>query len=116
MAKRKDHDLLCRLGARFRAIRVRMGRTQEEVAEALEIQPTTLSRWETGKSGLSLPLLAQAADYFGVDLGELVRQREDQELGPEEAALVGTWRKLDDEQKGLILGMMGQMVGKGRRP
>lgn len=115
MVKRRDHDLLQQLGARFKAIRLERGRTQEQVAEALQIQPTTLSRWETGKTGLSLPLLAKAAVYFGVDLGDLVALAPATagELAPDEAKVVGAWRLLDVEQKDLIVRMMGQMVRKG---
>src|SRR5690242_17162392 len=72
MPKPKDHQLLAKLGTKFREIRVMNGWTQEGLAEALSIQSATISRWERGRSGLSFPVLAQAAELFGIGLGELL--------------------------------------------
>ena len=114
MAKQRDPELLARLGTRFRGIRHAAGKTQEQVAEALGIQPTTLSRWERGRVGLSLFVLAKAADYFGIGLGDLTAlDRDLPEVSPGERGLLEAWRGLDTDQRKIVQGMIDQMLKQG---
>ena len=59
MPKKRNTDLLVALGQRLQVTRKARGWTQERLAEALDLQPVTLSRVETG-------------DILGVTLGDLV--------------------------------------------
>lgn len=72
MPKKRNTDLLAALGARLQALRKARGWTQEQLAEALDLQPVTLSRVETGDRAISISLLADAARVLGVSLGDLV--------------------------------------------
>ena len=46
--------------------------TQEELGEALYVSSRTVSRWETGSSLPDLMMLQNIADYFEVDIRELI--------------------------------------------
>lgn len=58
---------------RLRNIRKERGYTQQEVAEALHIGQNTLSNIENGKSKLDVDLLAKFADFYNVDIQELLK-------------------------------------------
>ena len=45
--------------------------TQEEVADALGVQRTTVTMWETGKSVPRTELLPRLAELFGCTVDEL---------------------------------------------
>lgn len=70
--RRHDEALLSRIGARLQAARVARGMTQAQLAEAVSIEPVTLSRYETGARGASITVLAAAAQALGVTLADLV--------------------------------------------
>lgn len=60
------------LGERVRAIRVRLGLSQEDVAELAEIHVTNLGKLERGQGNPNLTTLVRLAAVLGVDPGELV--------------------------------------------
>jgi transcriptional regulator with XRE-family HTH domain len=70
-ARHRDQDLLRRLGARVRGLRKRRGLTQEAIAEAVGLQPETISRAEAGSISMSISHLAALARVLGVPLAEL---------------------------------------------
>lgn len=57
---------------RLRQARRRAGWSQERLAEAAHIDPTTLSKYEKGRFPLPLAVLAQMANALGVRLAKLV--------------------------------------------
>jgi transcriptional regulator with XRE-family HTH domain len=61
------------LGALLKALRTERGRTAEQVAAALEISPSKLSRLETGQRGASARDINAISDLYGV--GKEERQR-----------------------------------------
>lgn len=46
--------------------------TQEELAEKLQVTRRTVSRWETGSNMPDLDILIEMADFFQVDLREIL--------------------------------------------
>src|SRR6266540_2656767 len=58
-------------------LRQRAELTQEELAEALGIRQSTISRIESGSRGLSLQELGSYADYFGISVEEILRKEEE---------------------------------------
>lgn len=70
--RRHDEALLARIGARLQAARAARGLTQAQLAEAIHIEPVTLSRYETGSRGASVSVLDAAANALGVTLADLV--------------------------------------------
>ncbi|MGW4643563.1 helix-turn-helix domain-containing protein [Sphaerisporangium sp. NPDC004334] len=53
--------------------RRRMGMSQEEIAEALWVSPTTWSRWERGRQAIRPVYRARMAEVFAVDPAEVER-------------------------------------------
>ncbi len=59
------------LGTKIRDLRHRDGRTQEDLARALDITPQAVSRWENNGSYPDMNLIPAIANYFGVSIDEL---------------------------------------------
>lgn len=111
MGKARDAELLKKLGNRFSAIRRAAGKTQEETAEAMLIQSTSLSRWERGHTGLSLSVLQRAADFLGVGLGSLLDiTSELPEITTKEENLIRAWNRLTSRQQEIALGVLEEMA------
>jgi transcriptional regulator with XRE-family HTH domain len=60
------------LGSKIRELRVRDGRTQEALAEALGLTSQAVSRWESGGSYPDMEIIPSIANYFGVTIDELL--------------------------------------------
>lgn len=111
MGKRKhtDKQLEERLARRVRQARQRRKWTQERLAEALEVQPETVSRYESGRVPLSMAMLYRVADALDVDVESLVG------TGPKgltlaESALLERWRLLDAEGQRAITELVKVMT------
>ena len=90
------------------------GWTQERLAEAVDIEPVTLSRWETGSRALSLSTLARIAEVLEVGLGDLLdidREVPEPEHGPDETELLRLFGRLEPDGRKTILGLLRQMTG-----
>lgn len=66
----------------LKELRKERGLTQEQAAEALFVSPKTVSRWETGATIPDLETLLQLAEFYQVDVKELIDGRR---FGPDEA-------------------------------
>ena len=66
-----NYDLK-RSGERIRQLRKKKGYTQEELAQALNMDRSVLSRIEAGKYACSVDILAQMSCFFNVSLDYLV--------------------------------------------
>jgi transcriptional regulator with XRE-family HTH domain len=72
-------------GAFIKKLRNEKNLTQEQLAEQFYVSRRTVSRWETGSNMPDLDILIEMADYFDVDLRELLdgerrSERMDEEL------------------------------------
>ena len=61
-----------KMSAFLRELRKERGLTQEQAAEALFVSSKTLSRWETGATIPDLETLIKLAEYYKVDIKELI--------------------------------------------
>jgi transcriptional regulator with XRE-family HTH domain len=61
----------------FRRRRIRLGVTQTELAEMLDVQPNTVSRYETGTLAISkvVELALEAIEYRMAEKEELIEKR-----------------------------------------
>ena len=59
------------LGTKIRELRRRDGRTQENLAEALDVTAQAVSRWESGGSYPDMEMIPAIANYFHVSIDEL---------------------------------------------
>mgnify|MGYP004710472733 FL=1 len=67
------------LGHKIRELRRRDGKTQEVLADALNVTSQAVSRWESGGSYPDMELLPAIANYFGVTIDELFGYQNDRE-------------------------------------
>jgi transcriptional regulator with XRE-family HTH domain len=84
MPPRRVPEVDQRVGARIRVVRTRAGLTQERLAERLGVETLSVSRFETGRRGVSIPTLFRIADALGVRVQDLI----DVELPPQALELV----------------------------
>lgn len=61
-----------RIGSFLKALRKEKGVTQEQLAEILGVSGRTVSRWETGSNLPDLSVLVEIADYYDVEIRELL--------------------------------------------
>jgi len=61
-----------KIGGFLKELRKEKGITQEQLAEQFSVNRRTVSRWETGSNLPDLDILIEMADYYGVELGELL--------------------------------------------
>lgn len=112
MPRRRDEELLREVGRRVGQTRRDRGWTQEALAEAVGIEPVTLSRLETGDRALSLTMLAQIADVLGVGLGDLVdvaRPIPMPAQPPEHAELLRLFAGLPPSAKDVVLRVVREL-------
>ena len=68
-----------RLGDKIRELRRRYGRTQEVLADALNVTIQAVSRWESNGSYPDMELIPSIANFFGVSIDELFGYTSDHE-------------------------------------
>lgn len=61
-----------KIGSFFKELRKEKGLTQEQLAEILGVSGRTVSRWETGYNMPDLGILIHLADFYGVEIRELL--------------------------------------------
>lgn len=61
-----------KIGMFFRELRKEKELTQEQLAEQFGVSRRTVSRWETGSNMPDLDILIEMADYYEVELRELL--------------------------------------------
>ena len=62
------------IGKHIRAFRERRGFSQDELAEIMEVNRSTISKIETGKFAISIDYLAKFAWYLDLDISVLEKQ------------------------------------------
>lgn len=61
-----------KIGEFLRELRKEKGLTQEQLAERFNISRRSVSRWETGSNMPDVGLLIEIADFFDVDIREII--------------------------------------------
>lgn len=61
-----------KIGSFLKELRKDQGLTQEQLAEHFNVSRRTVSRWETGSNLPDLDILIEMADYYHLDLRELL--------------------------------------------
>lgn len=61
-----------KIGEFLRQLRKDKGLTQEQLAEHFNISSRTVSRWETGSNMPDISLLIEIADFYDVDIREII--------------------------------------------
>lgn len=106
MPRHRDQELLQAIGRRVAEVRKDRGWTQATLAEAVGIEPITLSRQETGQRAMSLSTLSVLAGALEVGLGDLLdveRSLPPTDRLPGETEMLQLFRGLDAERRDLLL-------------
>ena len=119
VARDRDDDFYGLLGTRVRKLREDRGWTQEELAQAIAIEPATLSRYETAKKAFPLDVLRRIAASLRVPLGHLIADggaaarskladapNYDRHADPRHAELLDVWRKIPAGRRKLALRLL----------
>lgn len=61
-----------RIGDFLKQLRKEKGLTQEQLAERFCVSPRTISRWETGRNMPDINVLIELADFYDVDIREVI--------------------------------------------
>ena len=119
VARDRDDDFYDSLGTRVRKLREDRGWTQEELAQAIAIEPATLSRYETAKKAFPLDVLRRIATSLRVPLGHLILDggtsgtskladapNYDRLVDPRHAEVLDVWRKIPAGRRKLALRLL----------
>ena len=89
-----------KIGSFFKELRNEKGLTQEQLAEHFNVSARTVSRWETGKNMPDLDILIEMADYYEVDLRELLNgERKSEKMDKEIEEIVLQVADYSNEEK-----------------
>ena len=88
-----------KIGAFLRVLRKEKNLTQEQLAEILNVSGRTVSRWETGINMPDLSIMIELADYYDIDVKELLNGERKSEMDKELKETLKTVAEYTDEQK-----------------
>ena len=67
----------------FKALRVKIGLTQQQMADKLGLSRSTIGMYENGEREPSFEILENIADLFNVDMNYLIGKKESTEIIPD---------------------------------
>ena len=120
MVTRANDDFYDSLAARVRRLREERGWTQEELAQAVTIEPATLSRYETARKPFPLDVLRRIAASLRVPLGQLITdapvasaatRMADAPSYERHADLISVWRRVPAGRRKLALRILRALAG-----
>jgi transcriptional regulator with XRE-family HTH domain len=108
MVRRRDQQLLDEVGRRIQRLRSARDMTQRQLAEAIGVEPESISRAETGAISLSLSNLSKVAEALSVTVADVVDCARPQPPPPapatDEQELLATYCRLDANGRRAALG------------
>ncbi len=91
-----------KMGTYLKELRKEKGITQEQLADKFFVSRRTVSRWETGANMPEIEIMIELADYYEVDLKDLLRgERKEDDMDKEikETALAVAEYSNEDKKK-----------------
>lgn len=73
-----------KVGKFLKKLRNEKGITQQKLAEELKVSGRTVSRWETGSNLPDISLLVEIADFYQVDVREIIEGERKSEMMDQE--------------------------------
>lgn len=104
---------------RYKELRKNMGLTQEELAQQLHLNQTTVGKWETEKSVPDYQTLINLSKFYGVSIDYLVGMNTQMafnvtnDLGiltPQQTKLFKMIQKLDNDQFYMVYGYTERLL------
>ena len=93
-----------KIGKFFKELRKEKGMTQEQFAEHMNVSGRTVSRWETGSNMPDLDILIEMADFFEVDIRELLDgERKSEKMNKEMEETVLKVADYSNEEKNRLM-------------
>ena len=97
----------------------RKGKTQREVAEALNVSTSAFNEWATGRKYPRIDKIEKLANYFGIQKSDLIEDKknkstDEQMLTDGENLLLDLFRQIPDEMQDVYLEML-QVQLKNRK-
>ena len=103
------------LGKRIREERMRIGLTQEQIAEYIDVSTTYIGLVERGERSVTLEKLVLLAECFHVTIDSLLRDAPREAAGREEQ-LRYLWNRASLEDQEKILSIIDIILNGVRRP
>ena len=127
MPKRKCSNVDASFGKNITDYRKLCGLTQQQVADMLNLNRTTYTKYETGVSEPSIEIMKKIASIFGVDINalfdvhpfEMTFADSDMplySLSREEQELVGIYRMFSEEEREKVMKFITEMKDDKNNP
>ncbi len=105
---------MMKIGKNLQELRKEKGMTQEQLAEHFNVARRTVSRWETGSNMPDLDILIEMADFYDVDLRELLDgERTEQKMEKELNETVLKVAEYSNEEKTRFINRLHWMFVAG---
>lgn len=99
-----------KIGEFLKELRKEKGLTQEQFAEQFNVSRRSVSRWETGNNMPDLDILIEMADYYEIDLRELLDgERKSENMNEELKETVLKVAEFSNEDKLKLTGRMNKL-------
>lgn len=103
-----------KIGEFLRELRKEKGLTQEQLAEQFNISRRSVSRWETGSNLPDLDILIEMADYYDVELKEILNgERKSEKMNEELKETVLKVTEFSNEDKRKLTERMNKLFIAG---
>lgn len=93
-----------KIGAFLRELRKEKNLTQEQLADVFNVSARTVSRWETGSNMPDISILVEIADYYQLDVREILNGEKNATLpGSDDSSLKDVAEYADKEKEKLAV-------------
>ncbi len=93
-----------KIGSFLKNLRKEKELTQEQLAEHFNVSNRTISRWETGSNMPDLSLLIELADFYDVEIREIINgERKSEKMNQEEKETMTLVADYAENEKNLLL-------------
>lgn len=104
---RVKKEINIQIGERIKSARESAGRTQEQLAEAIEVSPQYISDLERGVVGISILTLKKLCTYLAISSDQILFDRKTELYA---AAIGEKCRSLSDSQFHLVLDIIDRFL------
>lgn len=101
-----------KIGNFLRTLRKEKGLTQEQLAEQFRVTGRTVSRWETGRNMPDIGILVELAEFYDVDIREIIDgERKSEDMDEEvKDTLVKVAEYTDAEKEKILASLLVSVV------
>ncbi len=88
-----------KIGAFLRELRKEKELTQEQLADVFNVSARTVSRWETGSNMPDISILVEIADYYQLDIREILNGEKNATLPADDGSSLKNVAEYADKEK-----------------